>query len=144
MATRFLRIAYRPTGPGPHSEHIDHQRHVPPSFSKPGQRWQRLRGSTLTLTLTLTLNQDNDGNVSEADTAEIEDGAGDVAAGDVTAGLDDSVLGGGGDGGGEDGGRYDNGGGDGAGDGGDENMLDITGPMEPAMMVPQVGECACQ
>lgn len=87
--------------------------------------------------------QDNDGNVSEADTAEIEDGAGDVAAGDVTAGLDDSISGGngqGGGGGGEgDGGRYDNdGGGDGDGVADDENMLDITGPMEPAAMVPQV------
>lgn len=91
-------------------------------------------------------NQDNGGNVSEADTAEIEDGADDVAAGDVTAGLDDdSVLGGGGGGGGEeDGGRYDSGGagggGDGAGGGDDENMLDMTGPMDPVAMVPQVSE----
>lgn len=57
----------------------------------------------------------------------------------MTAGLDDSTLGGGG---GADGGRYDNGeAGDGAmmAGGDDENMLDVTGPMEPVAMVPQVG-----
>lgn len=90
--------------------------------------------------------QDNDGDVSEADTAEVPEGADDVAVGDVTTGLDDSFQGGdadgGGDGGGE-GGRYDNGGeGDmgGAEGPGGENMLDIS--MEPTAMVPQVG-CGC-
>ncbi|CAN0073069.1 unnamed protein product, partial [Scytosiphon promiscuus] len=53
--------------------------------------------------------EDNDGNVSEADTAEVEDGADDVAVGDITAGLDDSFEGGDADGGGDggpEGGRY--------------------------------------
>ncbi|CAM9358458.1 unnamed protein product, partial [Hapterophycus canaliculatus] len=45
--------------------------------------------------------EDNDGDISEADTAEVEDGADDVAAGDVTAGLDDSFPGSGADGGGD-------------------------------------------
>lgn len=75
--------------------------------------------------------KDKDGNISEADTAEIADGADDVAAGDITAGLDDSSsLGGGGDVG-EEGGEGGYGGGD-----GDEGILGTTGG--PVAMVPQV------
>lgn len=88
-------------------------------------------------------NQDNDGNISEADTAAIEDGADDVAAGDVTAGLDDSMLGGGGGGGGgeedEAGGRYDIGEGVGeTGGAGEDGILDVGSAVAPVAMVPEV------